>query len=278
MNHSEHTILVAGATGRQGGAVARHLLNDGWKVRAITRDPEKPSAVALKAKGIEVVRGNLNDPSTLGAALQGVYGVFSVQTMMEEGVEAEERQGKALADAAKAAGVQHFVYSSVGGAERNTGIPHFESKWNIEKHVRALGLPYTILRPAMFMDMMDSGMAIMLLTFMNTLVSKPVQLIAVEDIGAFAALAFANREQYLGREIEIAGDALTAKEIARALRQIKGGVRPVLRLPKFVANRLPEEFSGMLHWFEKSGYQADIASLKRVHPQLRTFEGFLRGA
>src|SRR5436305_2172481 len=153
MAHSEKTILVFGATGQQGGAVASHLLKDGWKVRALVRNLGSEKAQALGQQGIELVQGDLNQPSSLQEAMKGVYGVFSVQTFMADGgTLAETRQGKAVADAAQEAGVRHLVYSSVGGAERKTGVAHFESKWQIEEHIRTLGLPATILRPVFFMS------------------------------------------------------------------------------------------------------------------------------
>src|ERR1035438_5526300 len=150
---STRKIFVSGATGQQGGAVARHLLKQpAFAIRALTRDTSKPPAKALAQAGAELIQGDLNDPSSYKRALEGAYGVFAVQNGMEAGFEGEIRQGKALADAAKAAGVQHFVYSSVVSADRNTGIPHFESKWEIEQHFSKIGLPFTILRPAFFMQ------------------------------------------------------------------------------------------------------------------------------
>ncbi|HEX7453525.1 MAG TPA: NmrA family NAD(P)-binding protein, partial [Polyangiaceae bacterium] len=144
MNAPNRIVLVTGATGRQGGAVARHLLKRGtFVVRALVRDKDKPAAQALERAGAVLVKGEFNDRASLDLALQDAYGVFSVQSL-NAGLEAEVRDGNALADAAKAAAVEHFVYSSVGGAERKTGIPHFESKARIEDHLRSSGLPYTI--------------------------------------------------------------------------------------------------------------------------------------
>ena len=144
-------VLVTGATGRQGGAATEHLLRAGFPVRALVRDPQKRRARDLAEKGAELVRGDLDDPASLESALGGVYGVFSVQNFFQAGYEGEIRQGALLADVAKAAGVSHFVYSTVGSAHRETGISHFESKRRVEEHVRALGIPYTILRPVFFM-------------------------------------------------------------------------------------------------------------------------------
>ncbi|MGA2193331.1 MAG: NmrA/HSCARG family protein, partial [Nitrospirota bacterium] len=150
MDRKDQIILVTGATGHQGGAVARALLDAGWKVRALTRDPAAPGAQSLAHKGAEVVKGDLDDRSSLDRALKGAYGVFAVLTPFDKGMDAEIRQGKLLTDSAKAAGIKHFVYSSVSAANEKTGIPHFESKSQIEKYLKSSGIPSTILRPVSF--------------------------------------------------------------------------------------------------------------------------------
>src|SRR5713226_5833438 len=152
MNNSDKTVLITGATGRQGGAVIRHMLPKGWKLRALARRPDTPAARDLTRQGVEVVQGDLEDPASLERAARGAYGIYSVQDFWSVGARREVQQGKNLADAAKKGGVGHFVYSSVGGAERNSGIEHWETKWEIEKHIRQLGLPATTLRPAAFME------------------------------------------------------------------------------------------------------------------------------
>src|ERR687898_1403718 len=184
--NEKRVILVAGATGQQGGAVARNLLEWGFAVRALTRDTEKAAARELVDLGAEVVSGDLEDRGSIERVLEGVYGVFSVQTFFERGVESEVRQGVQLADAAKAAGVEHLVYSSVGSAHRETGIPHFESKWEVEEHVRQIGLPYTILRPTYFMQNWEWTREMILGGSLAQPFDpdKPLQQVAVEDIGA----------------------------------------------------------------------------------------------
>src|SRR5919112_3623770 len=151
---NDKMIAVTGATGQQGGAVARKLLADGWKVRALTRDTNKPAAQELASLGAEIFAGDMEDRAQLDAAFKDVYGVFSVQNywLPNVGFEGEVRQGKNVVDAAKAAGVQHLVYSSVGAAHRGMGQKHFESKWQIEQYIHSLDIPYTILRPAFFME------------------------------------------------------------------------------------------------------------------------------
>ena len=152
MPNTDKTVLVTGASGRQGGAVIRHMLPKGWKLRALTRNPTTAAARDLTRQGVEVVQGDLEDQVSLERAAHGVYGMYSLQDFWAVGAKREVQHGKNLADAAKKAGVKHFVYSSVGGAERNSGIDHWESKWEIEKYIRNLGFPATMLRPVAFME------------------------------------------------------------------------------------------------------------------------------
>ena len=274
-------IAVTGATGQQGGAVARKLLADGWKVRALTRDVNKPAAQQLKSLGAEVVPGDMDQRAELDAAFKGAYGVFSVQNfwLPNVGFEGEVRQGKAVADAAKAAGVQHLVYSSVGAAQRGMGQKHFESKWIIEQYIHALDIPYTILRPAFFMENYNwSRPQILNGAFigMGLQPEKGVQSIAVEDIGVLAALVFANANQYLGRTLALAGDELTELQIADTFAKVIG--RPVrLNLPTQGGGRgSEEEMIAMFNFFNGQGYDADIPALRKLHPGLLNLEQYLR--
>jgi uncharacterized protein YbjT (DUF2867 family) len=274
-------IAVTGASGQQGGAVAKKLLADGWKVRALTRDPDKTAAQELKSLGAEIVPGDMDNHTELDAAFQGAYGVFSVQNfwLPNVGFEGEVRQGKAVADAAKAAGVQHLVYSSVGSAYRGMGQKHFESKWIIEQYIHGLDVPYTILRPVAFMENYNWSRAQILngaFIGMGLRPDKGVQLVAVEDIGVFAALAFANPDLYLGKTIELAGDELTELQIADTFTKVIG--RPVkLTLPTKEGDRQPEEeIIAMFNFFNGQGYEANIPALRKLHPGLLNLEEYLR--
>ena len=274
-------IAVTGATGQQGRAVAKKLLAEGWKVRALTRDPNKPAAQELKSLGAEILPGDMDQRAELDAAFKGVYGVFSVQNfwLPNVGFEGEVRQGKAVADAAKAAGVQQLVYSSVGSAHRGMGQKHFESKWIIEQYIHGLDIPYTILRPVAFMENYNWSRAQILngaFIGMGLQPEKGLQLIAVEDIGVFVALAFANRNQYLGRTLELAGDELTELQIADTFTKVIG--RPVsLNLPTQAQGRQPdEEMIAMFNFFNGQGYDADIPALRKFHPGLLSLEQYLR--
>jgi uncharacterized protein YbjT (DUF2867 family) len=280
MSNTGKTILVLGATGHQGGATARELAARGFSVRALTRDPDKPAARALVGLGATVVKGDLDDPRSVRRAMETVHGVFSVQTPYGPGgAERETRKGIAVADAAKDAGVEHLVYSSVGGAERNTGIAHFESKYLIEKHVRAAGIPATILRPVFFMENFAAAgpreIGGELVLRMAISPETRLQMIAVRDIGVFAALAFEGREGLAGQSVEIAGDALTMTEVADAFGAATGRKVRYERQPLAEIEERSAETAKMFGWFQAGGYQANLTALKRLNPALTTLAAWL---
>jgi uncharacterized protein YbjT (DUF2867 family) len=283
MANKDGTVLVTGATGRQGGSVVRHMLAKGWKLRALTRDPASAAAKALIDRGVEVMRGDLEDPASLEKAVRDVHGIYSVQDFWAVGAKREVRQGKNLADAAKKAGVAHFVFSSVGGAERSSGIDHWESKWEVEKHIRSLGLPATMLRPAAFMenyyiDQVEIGL--LKGKLMDPIrADKPYQTIATDDIGAFVALAFERPKDFIGSELEIAGSELTNPEAAQVFGRVLGKPVKFKKLPMpMVRLVLGKEFYQMFRWFNDSGFKANIPELRRKYPEVRlqTLEEWLR--
>ncbi len=277
MSRSDRVVLVAGATGRQGGAVARHLLRAGWQVRAMTRKPDQPPAQALADLGAEVVYGDMDRPETLPPLLAGAYGVFGVQNFWEVGYEREVAEGKALADAAAAAGVQHFVYSSVGSANRETGLPHFESKWLIEQYLATLGLPYTIFRPVFFMDnLLGSREGILAGRWDFGLPPEvPLQMVALDDIGGFVALAFDRREEWLGRATDLAGDELTGPQACAKLSATLGREVAYNPIPIPEIAKQNAEWAQMLQWFVDYGYEADISALRALYPPLHDFDAWL---
>jgi uncharacterized protein YbjT (DUF2867 family) len=259
----EKLVLVTGATGKQGGAVARELLSHGFRLRAMTRKVDGEPARALAGLGAAVVHGDFDAPDSLEAALKDVWGVFAVQNTWEAGVAGEEEQGKRFADLAKQFGTQHFVYSSVGSADRNTGIPHFDNKWRIEERVRQLGFPsFVIIRPVFFMENfvspwfkpgIDQGKLMIAL--------KPetvLQMIAVDDIGKYGRWAFEHYQALNGRAIDIAGDARTMPEAARIIGEAAG--RPVEFAPPPIeeVRKSGQDFATMLEWFDRVGYNAKI--------------------
>ena len=192
---NENVVLVTGGTGSQGGATVTHLLAaKKVRVRVLTRNLESPKAKSLAAHGVELVKADFEDVASLRTALAGVSAAFSVQQWTEKGgTAAEELDGKRFADAVKASGSPHLVYSSAEGAERKSGLAHYESKWAIEQHIRDLKLPATILRPVGFMDALgvpaiQRGMYLGMFRA-NWGVSHRVQFMATYDIGWFAARA-----------------------------------------------------------------------------------------
>ena len=270
---------MTGATGRQGGAVARRLLKRGHRVRALTRVPRKPAARALAEMGAEVVGGDLDDRPSVEQALEGAHGTFAVQNFWEAGYEREISQGMTLADAAKAQGVKHFVYSSVGSSYRKTGIAAFDSKWEIEEHIRRIALPYTILRPTSLMeDWEEMREEIMGGTLGQPLdPDKSLQQVSVEDIGAFAAKAFENPEKWIGRELDLAGDESTMVELAETFGRVMGRKVEYVQVPwEEFREAYGEDLAVMYEWFNEVGYEADIAALRAEYPGLTTFERYLR--
>src|SRR5215211_1202463 len=203
-----------------------------------------------------------------------------MQNFWETGYDREVQQGKTVADAAKEAGVEHLVYSSVGSAHRQTGIPHFESKWEVEEHVREIGLPYTILRPVFFMQNWEVFGRDQILS--GTLAQpldpdKPLQQVAVEDVGAFAAIAFENPDLWIGREVDLAGDEQTMPKIAETFGRVIGREVSYYQVPwDQFEEQMGEEITVMYRWFNEMGYEADIAALQQEYPELTTFERYLR--
>ena len=274
-------IAVTGATGLQGSKVARRLLAQGWKVRALTRDANKPAAKELAAAGAELAPGNMDKRSELEAAFKGAYGVFSVQNfwLQTVGYNGEILQGKTVADAAKATQVKHLVYSSVGAAQRGMGQKHFESKWIIEQYIQALGLPYTILRPVAFMENFNWRRPYILngtYQGMGLPAGKTTQLIATDDIGVFAEMAFANPGKFLGKTIELAGDELTEAQIASIFTKVIGRPVKVAEMQNPGGAAPTEEQVARFNFYNGVGYDADIDSLRALYPGLKNLEQFLR--
>ncbi|MEV3987246.1 NmrA/HSCARG family protein [Nonomuraea sp. NPDC049758] len=271
-------VLVTGATGRQGGATAARLLADGWPVRVLVRDPGATAARELAAAGAELLMGDLDDPGSLKAAMADAYGVFAV-TPDDPDSEREIRRGRHLADSAAAAGVAHLVFASVGGAERGTGISYWESKWAIEQHIAALGLPATILRPVRFMENHAiPGLALGGISADGVLrhlfaPDVPVQLVAVSDIGAFAALAFADPTAYLGQALELAGDELTPEATVRLISRHLGRQITYQQVDGEELNLSKDATRAFTA--QRGLWRADIPALRHRHPDLLDFPSWL---
>lgn len=267
------TIVVLGATGQQGGAVARHLLASGWGVRALVRDPHAITAQTLRQMGVEIVQGDLDDPASLEASMRDAYGVFSVQPHSDD----EARQGKSVADVARAVGVQHFVYTSIDNAEEKFRRRVNVGKWEVEQHIRKLGLPATILRPGGFMDSFTNP----LYGISGDTLAVPIKpeaaypLIAVEDIGVFAALAFASPDDYLGKILELVGDTPTPPQIASAITRATGCHISYIHIPIEAVRQQNAELARACEFINEGGIKVDIPTLRKLHPDLMDFETWL---
>lgn len=277
----ERLILVTGATGNQGGAITRELLKQGFRVRALTRDLHKPKAQSLAQLGAEVVQGDLDDRASIEQALAGVYGVFAVQNFWETGAEREIQQGIALADAAKAVNLQHFVYSSVGSANRQTRVPHFDSKAQIENHIHNIGIPYTIFRPvAFYYSWVSPTIRDYAINGVYSLPLSPntrVQLLSEEDYGVFVAIALKNPDKWIGRSLDVASSELTMLQVAEIFERIFGrSVQYVQMTWDQFRQAGGEEYASMFEFFENVGYSADLNVMRQEYANLTSFEQYLR--
>jgi uncharacterized protein YbjT (DUF2867 family) len=266
------TILVTGGTGQQGGAAIPRLKDQGHRVRVMTRDPQK--AKGLKGPDVEVVQGDFGKRESLLAALDGVDGVFLMGTPFEGGPEAEIAAGKAMIDACAEKETGHVVYSSVCCADKRTGIPHFESKHQVEEHLKGCGLSYTILRPVWFMEnfasewyrpSIEKGVLSMPLR-----ADRPLQMVSVADIGRIVAEVLTKPMKFLSKEIDLAAQQLTmtqvAEEISRALNQT---VR-YQEIPESEAEKaVGHDMALMFKWFNEHGYDVDLWT---VEQRFRRFE------
>ncbi|MFI6579156.1 NmrA family NAD(P)-binding protein [Nocardiopsis sp. NPDC050513] len=278
------TIVVTGATGRQGGATARRLLADGHRVRALVRGHGSPAATALEAEGAELVVGDLDDPGSLETAFAGAQGVFIVPPMAYASGGADNdlefRRGGAAIDAAVAAGVEQAVFTGLGsfsgGVAEQVG-----GKQRVERHLWASGLTATVLRPVRFMtNFLGTGVGV---DDVADGVSRhvfpadePVQLIALEDIAEFAAMAFADPDRFAGRTLELAGDAPTPNEAFGAINAATGLDLRYEPLSAAEAGALgPEVAEARRLWLAGHRWHADIEALRALHPGLRTFRDWL---
>ncbi|WP_336336054.1 NmrA/HSCARG family protein [Haloarcula brevis] len=274
-------ILVTGATGTQGGAVVDHLLADSeqWEIYGLTRDASSDAAEALETRGVTVVEGDMTDADRMAELVEGMDAVYGVTAFMEHGTDVEVDQGVTLAEAAADAGVDHFVYSSVGSADADTGLPHFESKWAVEQRIEELGLPATVVRPVFFMqnfaymmreDIMDGQLAMPL--------EEGVSLAVVDadDIGQTVVAALSDPDAFLGEVVTLAGDDLTLEEFAAAFsEQLGHEVRPVHVDVADYREMAGDELADMFQWFNDVGYDIDIPALAEWGIETTTFEAFL---
>jgi uncharacterized protein YbjT (DUF2867 family) len=263
------TVVVTGSTGKQGGAVARDLLERGHKVRAVTRDPNASRAKSLAGSGATLVAASLDDTAAIAKALEGATSFFSMTTPFE-GTDAEIRQGVAAADAAKAAGV-HLVFTSVGSANRQTGVPHFDSKYEVEKHIAKIGVRATILAPVTFMENLYFAKEHLAKGVYAAALppARALAQIAVADIGAVAVRVLEDAGRFTCRRFDLAGDELTGNDAAAILSRVAGRPFAYYQIPlDVVRQRMGEDAAKMYEWFDRVGFAVDRAALRREFPDV----------
>ncbi|EKZ5285505.1 NmrA/HSCARG family protein [Klebsiella aerogenes] len=283
MNNSS-LILVFGATGQQGGSVARALINKGWPVRVMVRNPSSPASLALRDAGAELVAGNFDDIEVMRGAMTGAYGVFSVQPSSPGGTvtdDDEVRYGKTIASLASECGVQHLVYSSGGAvSDRPTGVAHFDTKAEIERHIHTLPIVSTIVRPATFMELLvmpgfglDEGQFHF---FMQP--DGVMQVLAVEDIGKIVAAIYAQPERFKGKTFEIASDVVTGLQLQELFSAAAGRLITYSRFSDAVltANPFLQKLTALADDGRLVGH-ASLEEMRQLNPQLQSFESWLAG-
>jgi uncharacterized protein YbjT (DUF2867 family) len=276
------TIVVVGATGRQGGQVARHLLSQGWRVRGLTRNPESKKAEALKALGAEMVKADLNDKESLESAFANAYGLYDIQIPVSGKIEVEIGQGRNAAEAAKKTDIRHVVYGSAGVGPEKTGIEQWDAKIEITRIMRELGLPLTTLRPMAFMELMTdptyypqsstwyvwpklSGM------------DRKIGWISTQDVGKIAAKAFAHPEDYIGRDLPLAADVQSLAECREIFREVTGKFPSRFPMPIFLFEKIVgKDLANMWRWLRPNYVDLDTGPTREVHPEAMSVRTWLR--
>lgn len=289
-------VVVLGATGAQGASVVDHLLKaGGWKIRGVTRKPEGDPAKKLAAKGVEVVAADAADKESLAKAFQGAYAVFGVTNFYETTPEGEVQQGKNIVDAAKAAGVQHLVFSSLNNANKISGgkrkVPHFTTKGQIAEYMFQSGVPSTGVQPACYYENWTTWFAPKpnesgTLQFTTNLHSdSKFAVVSIAELGGVVAEVLAHKDKYVGKDIAIAGDYITPNEMAAQLTQSLGKEVKHCEVPEkvFAGFGFPfaDELADMFGWFNDYGYygekttKQDIWEGKSIYPHLSSFKQWL---
>ena len=263
-------VVVTGATGQQGGAVVKSLLERGHEVRAVTRNTDSAKARELANIGVTLVGASLEDTAALTKALEGATSLFAMTTPFEGGPQAETRQGISVADAAKAADV-HLVFNSVGSANRQTGVPHFDSKYEVEKYIAKIGVRATVLAPVYFMENLYFGKEQLAKGIYATPLPPTRRLaqVAVADIGAVAVRLLEDPGRFAGKRFDLGGDDLTANDILAILSRVTGRPFTYFQVPlDVIRQRMGEDGAKMYEWFDRVGFTFDHRALRREFPDV----------
>ena len=284
------TILVFGATGAQGGSVARHLLARGhYAVRALTRKPDAPAAQALRELGAEIVQGDLDDIASLHSALEGCYGAFGVTNFWEHFAK-EETQGRNLVNAVAAAGIEHFVFSTLPPVAKETNgalrSPHFDLKAEHEELARSLAIPSTFVHVPFYYENFlyffpprPAGDGTYQFGFPQG--ERPLAAMSVADVGRVVARIFDNRDQYLGKVVKLAGDERPASSYADAMSKVSGATIRYAHVPRetFAALGFPgaEDLADMFEYYRLliPSRENEIAEWRALEPEIQSFDSWI---
>lgn len=275
-------VVVTGATGRQGGAVARHLVADGWRVRGVTRAGNSQAARALTHRGVEVVTADMNDSDAMVRACTGAYGVYNVQNPMIAGEEREEVQGRNVVAAAAETGVSHLVYGSAGPGIPGTGVAAWDVKLEVAAYARSLGLPLTVLRPMAFMELMtdkDLYPPVAVWNLMPRLVGedRPLPWLSAADLGAIAARVFDDPSEHVGMDLGLAADVRTLAQCRAVWQRVVGHAPRRLPMPLWLFERfVGPDLTRMWRWLADHDVEADVDRTRSLLPTAATVEEFLQ--
>lgn len=291
MTSQDRTIAICGATGKQGGSVLESLQKSGkWKLIALSRDPNGNAASAIRERGIEVRKADLQDRTSLVDAFSGAYGVYGVTTMLSSkgklDMDMEREQGVNIAEASVENRVDHLVLSTIPSIGDHVLVPYIRSKLDIEEYVRGRGIPYTFLGPGSFMDEIGGEYLPVKKGVISGQAEDDVKIpyIACEDIGEFAKLAFEDPETFRGRKLNLIGDFISGKELAEVLSRVSGGA-PVRHKapPMWLMWIFAREWISLRKQFESWGRPPypeamiqGIEESRRLHPGILSFEEYLR--
>lgn len=279
---SAKTIFVTGVTGNQGSSVAKNLLQEGYQVIGLTRDPDSEKAQALKKAGAELIKADLNFPETYKDRLRDVQGVFSMQTYAY-GIDKELKQGIQLANLAKENGVKHFLYTSVSGCDQHTGIPHWEIKYQVENHIKTIELPYTIIRPVSFYQnflfpqvssRINKGKLVT-----PTVANRTMQFISTDDIGPISVKIFQQPENYLGKTITIGAEQMDMKQVADVFSTVLGRKITYQKLPGFITRlAMGKNLHKMFNWCNKNDciFIKDLDAIKSEFPGMTRMDHWIK--
>ena len=276
------TIFVTGATGNQGGAVAASLIKNGFKIKVLTRKTDSVKAQNFQKQNVELIKGDLSYLDTFRNHLKDIDGIFSVQTF-ENGIVKEIKQGMDLAMLAKEYGVDHLLYSSVAGADLNTGIPHFDSKYKIENYIKQLGLPYTIIRPnSLFENFLIPQVRSRILK--GKLASpinqnKTQQFISAADVGEISAGIFLNKDKYLGKTITIGSEEMNMQQVATIFSEVLGKEISYQKFPMLIARFvMGKDLYKMFKWINENDaiFMKDLELFKKENPNLLSLRQWIK--